>query len=66
MLVLTRRSGERIKIGDNVFVTVLEISRGRVRLGFDAPRDVIINRCEIIEGESQYKSQNVENEGEIT
>lgn len=46
MLVLTRKSGESIEIGDNILVRVLAIKNGIVKLGFDAPRDVPINRTE--------------------
>jgi carbon storage regulator len=47
MLNITRRRGERIVVGDNVFVSVLEVSGGTVRLGIDAPRSVRVYREEI-------------------
>jgi carbon storage regulator len=47
MLVLTRRTGEVIKIGDHITITVLEIASGRVRLGIDAPKTTAINRGEV-------------------
>lgn len=47
MLILSRRSMERILIGENVVLTVAEISGGRVKIGFEAPRDVSIVRAEI-------------------
>jgi carbon storage regulator len=47
MLVLTRKVGEKITIGDNITITVLEISGGRIRFGIEAPRDVPILRAEI-------------------
>ncbi len=47
MLVLTRRTGEQIRIGDDVTVRVLEIRRGQVRLSIDAPRSVAVHREEI-------------------
>jgi carbon storage regulator len=47
MLVLTRKVGERIRIGDDVTVQVLEVRGGQVRLGFAAPADVRIFREEI-------------------
>jgi carbon storage regulator len=47
MLVLSRRSGECVCIGEHVEVMVLEISGGRVKLGFSAPPDVAIQRNEI-------------------
>jgi carbon storage regulator len=49
MLVLTRKIGESIKIGEEVTVRVLEVSKGTVRIGIDAPQDVKIYRYEIYE-----------------
>jgi carbon storage regulator len=47
MLVLSRKVGERILIGDNVVVQVLEAGRGRVRLGISAPAGVTVLRSEL-------------------
>lgn len=47
MLNITRRRGERIVVGDNVFVSVLEVSGQTVRLGIDAPRSVRVYREEL-------------------
>ena len=47
MLVLCRKSMERIQIGDNVVVTVLEICRNRVRIGISAPREIRVLRSEL-------------------
>ncbi len=47
MLILTRRSNERIFIGENVVLSVLAIEGNRVKLGIDAPKDVSILREEI-------------------
>ena len=47
MLVLSRKVGEKIRIGDGIFVTVLASQGGRVRLGFTAPREVGIRRGEL-------------------
>jgi carbon storage regulator len=47
MLRITRRSGERIVLGDDVFIEVIEVSGQMVRLGIDAPRSVRIYREEI-------------------
>jgi len=49
MLILTRRVAESLVIGDNVTVTVLDVKGGRVRIGVNAPRDVAVNREEIVE-----------------
>lgn len=47
MLILTRRLGERIKIGDDIDITVLGIRGQQVKLGVDAPTDVVVHREEI-------------------
>jgi carbon storage regulator len=47
MLNITRRRGERIVLGDDVFISVLEVSGQTVRLGIDAPRSVRVYREEI-------------------
>jgi carbon storage regulator len=57
MLVLSRRVGERLMIGDDVVVTILEVRSDGVRLGIDAPRSVVINRAEVIEA---VRESNVE------
>lgn len=49
MLILTRRPGERLCIGENVRVTVLGTKGEQVRLGIDAPRDVPVHRHEVYE-----------------
>lgn len=49
MLILTRRVGEKIVIGENVTVTVLSVKGNQVRIGIDAPRNVSVNREEIFE-----------------
>ena len=47
MLVLTRKLGENIRIGDSVKITVLEVRSGQVKLGIEAPPDVKVHREEI-------------------
>ena len=49
MLILTRRLGESVKVGDEVTVTVLGVKGTQVRLGFAAPRDVAVHREEVYE-----------------
>jgi carbon storage regulator len=48
MLVLSRKLGEKIYIGDNICITVVDIDRGKIRLGIEAPRDVAIFRQELL------------------
>ena len=47
MLILTRRVGETLMIGDNVTVTVLGVRGNQVRIGVNAPKDVTVHREEI-------------------
>jgi len=56
MLVLTRRPGESIVVGQDVIITVIEIKGGQVRIGIDAPRNVQVHREEIYE---QVRQENI-------
>lgn len=47
MLVLSRRENERIRLGDSIVVTVVRLSGDRVRLGIDAPADLVVLRDEL-------------------
>ncbi len=47
MLVLSRKKGQRIRIGESLVLAVLELTNGRVRLGFEAPVGVTILREEV-------------------
>ena len=49
MLVLTRKVGERIQIGDKIFITVVRINGAAVRLGVEAPAELIVVRQELAE-----------------
>ncbi len=49
MLILTRRVGETVRIGDDVTVTVLSVKGTQVRIGIDAPKTVVVHREEIFE-----------------
>lgn len=47
MLILTRNTDESIVIEEDIFITIIDIKGGQVRLGIDAPRDVAVHRQEI-------------------
>ena len=49
MLVLTRRNGQSIRIGDDIVLTILESARDQVRIGIRAPRSVSVHREEVYE-----------------
>ncbi len=57
MLVLTRKVGEGIIIGDDIKITIVELKGGGVRVGIDAPRDMKIHRQEVFD---RIKQENKE------
>lgn len=60
MLILTRRVGETLKIGDDVTATVLGVKGNQVRLGVDAPKETPVHREEIYD---RIQSEKLENRG---
>jgi carbon storage regulator CsrA len=54
MLVLSRRVGEQIIIHNNIRVTVLSVDKGKVRLGIEAPPDVLVDRSEVAERRREF------------
>lgn len=57
MLVLTRRVGEALMIGDDVTVSILGVQGNQVRIGVKAPKDVVVHREEIYQRIAEGKSQ---------
>jgi len=57
MLVLSRKLGEKIYIGENICITVVDIDRGKIRLGIEAPRDIPIYRQELLPLNQQQQQQ---------
>ena len=64
MLILTRRVGETVMIGDEVTVTVLRVKGNQVRLGVNAPKSVSVQREEIFHRIKREHGEGVEGEGE--
>jgi carbon storage regulator len=62
MLVLSRKVGERIQLGENITVTLVKISGNIVRLGIDAPRDMTVVRQELTERTAARPSADCGNE----
>lgn len=64
MLILTRRVGETLMIGDNVTVTVLGVKGNQVRLGINAPKDVAVHREEIFQRIQREDASKTPSEGD--
>ena len=60
MLILTRKVGESITIGDDVTITVVASKGGQVRIGIDAPKSVSITRSELSESQTSDNEQKAE------
>jgi carbon storage regulator len=55
MLVLTRKVNETIQIGDDIFVTITDLKKDKVRIGITAPNNVPVDRQEIADAKKRQK-----------
>jgi carbon storage regulator len=62
MLVLSRKESEKIMLGDSVVLTIVRVSGDRVRLGIEAPSDMLILRMELDPTEQHEVTQKIKNE----
>ncbi len=65
MLVLSRKRDESIVIGDNIFLTVIDIRGDKVRLGIQAPTEISVHRLEVYEA-LQREAQRQASEAEVS
>jgi carbon storage regulator len=62
MLILTRRLGEKLMIGEEITVTVVDIKGDQVRVGIGAPLDIAVHRQEVFERIEQQKQSSANND----
>jgi len=61
MLVLSRRLGQRFQIGEDVRITIVKVDRNSVRIGIEAPADVMVRREEILEESQEPETSHLYN-----
>jgi len=66
MLVVSRRIGEELKLGDNIIVKIVDIDKNQVKIGIDAPRDIPILRMELVKEITKQNMLSIQNTTEDT
>lgn len=61
MLILTRKQDEKIKIGEDIEITILEVSQGSVKIGIEAPKNIKVIRYELIDELKEQNKISIEN-----
>lgn len=63
-MILSRKLGEKVFVGDNVCITVVDIDRGKIRLGITCPKEIPIYREELLpEGDHRRRGEQTKKEG---
>ena len=62
MLVLSRKVGEKILIGDNITITVVRVAQGTVRIGVEAPRNTAVVREEVVSPAEHVRQSKMQEE----
>jgi carbon storage regulator len=66
MLVISRKPGEKLKIGDSVYLSILSVNGDKVTIGIDAPKDIAILRGELLETIESNKESSAQTLGNDT
>ncbi len=61
MLVVSRKIGEELKVGDDIIVKVIDIDKNQVKIGIDAPRNVMILRMELVKEITKQNKLSLQN-----
>ena len=66
MLVVSRKIGEELKVGDDIIVKIIDIDKNQVKIGIDAPRNVMILRMELVKEITKQNKLSIQNTTEET
>jgi len=66
MLVVSRKMGEELKIGENIVIKIVDIDKNQVKVGIDAPRNITILRMELVREITKQNKLSIQNTTEET
>ena len=61
MLVVSRKIGEELKVGDDIIVKIIDIDKNQVKVGIDAPRNIMILRMELVKEITKQNKLSLQN-----
>ena len=65
MLILTRKDGESIKIGENIEIKIIKAAKNNVKIGIEAPREMLVLRSELLDEITQTNERANQKEGSL-